>query len=242
MSDSDWYYIRNWWKYQHYKNRNPPWIKLHKSIRTDPAFQSLSHAKRWQCCELWIVASDMDGRLPADPAYIARTLGLYHRQSAVDLLALLESKLLITKYDSRNDGVKSASTSQRRDRDREEKKEQVPASPSAPRPHPVPHPSSLHTQIVQAAQRMYVEKFKEKPSWNGAIFKNLQSLIKSKPDLTVVMFESHYRNLLDSPLDFDQNKSSSLVWLLTHFDEYVHPHTARRKSSVNELTGPFWEE
>ena len=28
--------IKNWHKFQHYKDRNPPWIKLHYEILTRP--------------------------------------------------------------------------------------------------------------------------------------------------------------------------------------------------------------
>ena len=76
---------------------------------------------------MWLVASDMDGRLPRDPTYIGERLGLYHAQSAVNLLAKLESKGLISQQDIRGDSRQSASTSQ--SRDRVEKEKEPPIAP-----------------------------------------------------------------------------------------------------------------
>jgi hypothetical protein len=110
---SQWYYIRNWWKYQHYHDRNAPWIKLHRSTETDPDFQKLAEIDQWRLARLWLVASDMEGRLPRDPAYIAARLRLYHRQSSVDLLARLLGSGLISERDVRGDRRESASPRQR---------------------------------------------------------------------------------------------------------------------------------
>jgi len=34
--------IKNWHKFQHYKHRNPPWIKLHRGLLDDPEWFALS--------------------------------------------------------------------------------------------------------------------------------------------------------------------------------------------------------
>lgn len=43
--------IRNWEKYQHYKDRNPPWIKCYTHLLDDDDFLDLSMAER----ALWIM-------------------------------------------------------------------------------------------------------------------------------------------------------------------------------------------
>lgn len=59
--------IRNWKQFQHYKNRRPPWIKLHREILDDPDWHSLSGDSAKVLISLWLIASDdndKDGKLP----------------------------------------------------------------------------------------------------------------------------------------------------------------------------------
>jgi hypothetical protein len=59
--------IRNWEEHQHYKNRNPPWIRLHKKILDDPDFHDLSGYDFKLLAMCWLVASEdksMEGNLP----------------------------------------------------------------------------------------------------------------------------------------------------------------------------------
>ena len=115
-----WYYVKNWYRFQHYKDRRPPWIKLHRSIETDPAFQSLSEADQWRLVKLWLLASDMDGRFPNDVAYVRARLRLDHLTHTAMLLARLEATGLISQEDIRGASPTLASIRQRQNRDREE--------------------------------------------------------------------------------------------------------------------------
>lgn len=49
---------KNWHAFQHYKDRNPSWIKLHKSLLDDFVFQSLPLASRALAPMLWLLASE----------------------------------------------------------------------------------------------------------------------------------------------------------------------------------------
>ena len=49
---------KNWESFQHYKDRCPPWIKLHKSLLDDSAFQRLPTASRALAPMLWLLASE----------------------------------------------------------------------------------------------------------------------------------------------------------------------------------------
>lgn len=58
--------IPNWKKFQHYKHRKPPWIRLYRELLEDPDWMNQSDAAKSMLCELWMVASDTeDGSLPA---------------------------------------------------------------------------------------------------------------------------------------------------------------------------------
>ena len=49
---------KNWNNFQHYKHRNPPWIKLHKNLLDDMQFQRLPLASKALAPMLWLLASE----------------------------------------------------------------------------------------------------------------------------------------------------------------------------------------
>jgi len=49
---------KNWHSFQHYNKRNPPWIKLHKSLLDDYEFSQLPVSSRAIAPLLWLIASD----------------------------------------------------------------------------------------------------------------------------------------------------------------------------------------
>lgn len=49
---------KNWRSFQHYGTRNPPWIKLHRSLLTDYAFSRLPIASKALAPLLWLLASE----------------------------------------------------------------------------------------------------------------------------------------------------------------------------------------
>ena len=49
---------KNWESFQHYKDRSPPWIKLHKALLDDRSFQRLPDASRALAPCLWLLASE----------------------------------------------------------------------------------------------------------------------------------------------------------------------------------------
>jgi hypothetical protein len=59
--------IKNWTKFQHYKNRRPPWIRLYRDLLDDPEFEKLSGELAKTLIKLWLAVSDfsVDGELPA---------------------------------------------------------------------------------------------------------------------------------------------------------------------------------
>lgn len=50
--------IKNWSSFQSYKDRNPPWIRFHKSTLDDYAFQKMSVEARALLPMLWLIASE----------------------------------------------------------------------------------------------------------------------------------------------------------------------------------------
>ena len=49
---------KNWQQFQHYKHRNPPWIRLYRGLLDDRDFQCLPIASMALAPMLWLIASE----------------------------------------------------------------------------------------------------------------------------------------------------------------------------------------
>jgi hypothetical protein len=58
------YVVKNWGKFQHFKDRKPPWIKLYRDILDDPEWFDLSGNDAKALVMLWLIASENFGCLP----------------------------------------------------------------------------------------------------------------------------------------------------------------------------------
>ena len=56
--------IRNWAEFQHYKNRCPPWIKLHRGLLDNIEYHNLSPESAKFLPLIWLLASENDGIVP----------------------------------------------------------------------------------------------------------------------------------------------------------------------------------
>ena len=77
--------LRNWEHYQHYKDRNPPWIKLYNSLLDEYQFGILPDETKWHVVASTLLASRTNNRIPADPKWIAAKIGAT-KPVSVDLL------------------------------------------------------------------------------------------------------------------------------------------------------------
>src|SRR3990167_4470878 len=66
--------VKNWEKFQHYRQRNPPWIRLYNSVLDDYAFARLRDASKWHAVGIWLLASRFENAIPDDPAWIAQRI------------------------------------------------------------------------------------------------------------------------------------------------------------------------
>jgi hypothetical protein len=63
--------VKNWAKFQHYRDRCPPWIKLHSDTFQNPDFARLPIASKLLAICIWTLASrSSDGTVPDDLEYI----------------------------------------------------------------------------------------------------------------------------------------------------------------------------
>lgn len=75
------YRIKNWDKFQYYRFRRPPWIRLHVSTLQSEDWVMLDDLGKLLMLALMMIASQHDGHLPAivdNPDYLKRVLNLNH--------------------------------------------------------------------------------------------------------------------------------------------------------------------
>ena len=88
--------VKNWTEFQHYKDRSPPWVKLHKSLLDDYDFQCLPVASRALAPMLWLLASEnMDGIIDCDTKRLAFRLRALEKEIKEGLEPLIRQGFLM---------------------------------------------------------------------------------------------------------------------------------------------------
>lgn len=83
--------IRDYRKTQHYRERRPPWVKLHGELLEDYEFQQLPDATKFHAIALTWLASRTENKIPNDPQWVASKIGAHE---PVNLEALVRFKFL----------------------------------------------------------------------------------------------------------------------------------------------------
>ena len=91
--------VKNLDKYQHYKDRCPPWIKLHLSTVRDYDFSCLQDASKAHLMLIWLLASQLDNRIPNDPDWIKGQTGM---RTKPNLNLLIDKGFLVLEQDASN--------------------------------------------------------------------------------------------------------------------------------------------
>ena len=80
--------VKNWEAFQHYKDRNPPWIKLHNCLLDDYDFECLPDATKSHLLCIWMLASRTNNEMVYDNSWVKRKIGA---NSSVDLDLLVSA-------------------------------------------------------------------------------------------------------------------------------------------------------
>jgi hypothetical protein len=87
---------KNWDKFQHYKDRCPPWIKLHRDLLNDRVFASLPIASKALAPLLWLLASESkDGEFDAASEELAFRLHIAIKDIESGLKPLIDNGFFI---------------------------------------------------------------------------------------------------------------------------------------------------
>ncbi len=86
------YRIKNWNRFQHYKDRKPPWIKLHMNLLSDDDYLILSSKAKLVLIHCWMAAAErwepgkeVEPLLPCDPGLLRLALRLRQTLCLVEL-------------------------------------------------------------------------------------------------------------------------------------------------------------
>lgn len=89
-------HVKNWRKFQHYKGRTPPWIKLERALLDDFDFACLPLASKALAPMIWLLASESEGgEIRDDVSWIAFRLRWPESDVQEGLTPLIEKGFLI---------------------------------------------------------------------------------------------------------------------------------------------------
>ena len=113
--------IKNFEKFQHYKDRSPPWIKLYNDLLENYEFGALPDASKAHLIAIWLLASRSANKIPYDARWVA---GHINATEPVDLKSLIDAGFIKINQ-SINGSEQNASNllATRLTREREEREE-----------------------------------------------------------------------------------------------------------------------
>jgi hypothetical protein len=91
---ADTFSVKNFERFQHYKDRSPPWIKFYNDVLDDYEFGRLPDASKAHLVAIWLLASRYNNVIPHDAEWVARRI---NATSPVDLEGLARSGFIIAK-------------------------------------------------------------------------------------------------------------------------------------------------
>jgi hypothetical protein len=83
--------VKDFDKFQHYKDRAPPWIKLYNSTLDSYEFAKLSDAARFHLLAIMLLASRSGNKIPYDPVWVS---GRINSTEPVQLDVLVDAGFL----------------------------------------------------------------------------------------------------------------------------------------------------
>jgi hypothetical protein len=84
--------VKNYSRFQHYKDRSPPWIKLYNELLDDYEFGLLPDATKMHLIAIWLLASRSENKIPFDPKWVGRRI---NANDPVDLATLVERGFIL---------------------------------------------------------------------------------------------------------------------------------------------------
>ncbi len=122
---------KKWADFQHYKDRCPPWIKLHRDLLNDREFMCLPLASKAIAPLLWLLASETrDGSFDASIDELEFRLRLSKSDIQIGLKSLIDKGFFIDASTMLAPRLQDAIPEREREREGETKKEKETEAPS----------------------------------------------------------------------------------------------------------------
>lgn len=192
---------------QHYKNRNPIWIKLYSNLWDNHRFESLADDAKAHFIGLCVLASKHDNHIPYEPEWIARKLGA---NKTIDFKSLFASGLLAHSGGKRYQvAIPEKEKEESRDESREERDATKPTASRRDdeyeefvgvfelRSKPTKYDRTRTQDFVQLAKLRKVQGTPV-PNWTAVIANYFESDIATH---TVAHLCSIYEPLTKGPID-----------------------------------------
>jgi hypothetical protein len=136
--------VRNWRRFQHYRDRNPPWVKNYTELLSDEAYLALPGGTRSVLHGLWLAYASSRARLSADTGSLTRRLNL--RVTKRQLEVLVQAGFIeIVDSAPLADGYHAASTTRAREEAEAETEEEAEVKPSTTKEEIENFNSLVHT-------------------------------------------------------------------------------------------------
>jgi hypothetical protein len=88
----DTFHVKDFEKFQHYKDRAPPWIKLYNEILDSYQFAKLPDNSRFHLVAIMLLASRSGNKIPYDPVWVS---GRINSTTIVDLNLLIDLGFIV---------------------------------------------------------------------------------------------------------------------------------------------------
>ena len=202
--------IKGWDKYQHYKDRNPPWIKLHQELLTSLTWALADDASRVLAIALMMIAAKTGNRTPANPEYIKRVAYLHELPDFSQLIQLEfieiiddNGNLVVTGISALADASKMQAFA-RPETETEEETEREKKKPSARKARGASVNNtavakstgeSRHARIKQLVTGFYGDWAQAECPWGPGEAGQLDRLLKETPNWPDAHFVSCLENL-----------------------------------------------
>lgn len=196
-------------KWQHYKDRCPPWIKLHRDMLNDYKFSCLPDASKAHLLSIWLLASQMDNEIPNDVDWIAKKINATDK---VDIKLLIDSGFILLVQDASKPIAKSKQSALVETEEEAEAKTE--SSPSGLTPERPPCP---HTDVI----KKYHEILPELPIvrvWNDKRKKYLRTRWNEDQDRqNITYWENLFKYVRKCPFlmgENDRQWTPDLEWIV----------------------------
>jgi len=214
---------KNWASFQHYKNRSPAWIKLHRGLLDDFAFSRLPLASRALAPMLWLLASEYEnGAIDATVEELAFRFRVSDQDMRDALTPLIESGFFIASETLAR--CKQAACLEKEDIEKVEKEEEKKmASADAPPDPSIPERDYFlrGREVLGKGAGGLIGKLLKAKGGNVALARSALETASTKQNATEYIAACCRDGPIAKPLTQHQQKQNELKGILSDLENFA---------------------